>query len=104
MSHNDYGILIIWLAGLSSCRDPRATPELGVAPAGAGAPVSISPVTPRAAAIDLGVAPLAVDERGVPRLLRGTGPVSAKNAIPASPGAGATAGATVAARPHVVRP
>ena len=78
------------VALLLSCSDPRSAPATG--PASPGAAVPIVPMTPVAAAIDLGTMPLSVDDRGVPHLLRGS-------TAPAMPAATATA----SARMHVAR-
>ncbi|HMG56340.1 MAG TPA: M36 family metallopeptidase, partial [Kofleriaceae bacterium] len=55
--------------------------------------VPLAPMTPIAAAIDLGVTPFAIDEAGVPRLLRGTTTMPRMSA----------ADATTTARMHVER-
>src|SRR5258708_6438814 len=74
-------------AFLLNCSDPQPPPT--TSPPSRGVPVV--PVTPVAAAIDLGVTPMSIDEVGVPRLLRG----GAKTAMmPASD-------ATASARMHV---
>jgi hypothetical protein len=82
------------VALLLSCGDSQSPPT--GAPPTPTDPGTVVPMTPVAAAIELGTTPLAVDERGVPRLLRGSA------AMPAMP---ALAGADVvtAARQHVER-
>src|SRR5215475_3213199 len=76
---------------LASCMDPTPPPPSGAPPPSAK-PVPITAMTPVAAAIDLGVVPFAVDEHGIPRLLRG-GPALQVQAPTAS----------AAARLHVQR-
>src|SRR5512143_3217092 len=56
---------------LTSCTDPAAPPPGGAPPPPPTPVTAITAMTPVAAAIDLGVEPFAVDEHGVPRLLRG---------------------------------
>src|SRR5262249_29018335 len=75
---------------LTSCTDPATPPPSGAPPS--PKPVPITTMTPVAAAIDLGVVPFAVDEHGIPRLLRG-GPALQMAAPTAS----------AAARMHVQR-
>jgi hypothetical protein len=76
---------------LVNCTDPTPPPP-GGAPPPSARPVPITAMTPVAAAIDLGVVPFAVDEHGIPRLLRG-GPALQVQAPTAS----------AAARLHVQR-
>jgi hypothetical protein len=82
-------LLLAPMVLLASCTDPALPP-----PGGAPPPVRtpITAMTPVAAAIDLGVVPFAVDEHGIPRLLRG-GPALQMSAPTAS----------AAARMHVQR-
>jgi hypothetical protein len=85
-------VLLGSIALLSSCADPQPPPTTVATPP-ASAAIPLSKPTPVTAAIELGAMPLAVDEAGVPRLLRG-GP-----AMPAMAGADAS----TAARQHVER-
>src|SRR5689334_17780137 len=68
-------LLLVPIALLGSCSDPTSqSPPTGAPPTGApptAAPVAITPMTPVTAAIRLGTTPLAIDEHGIPRLLRG---------------------------------
>ncbi|HEX3473907.1 MAG TPA: M36 family metallopeptidase [Kofleriaceae bacterium] len=57
---------------LISCTDPAAPPPSGAPPPAPYRITAITAMTPVAAAIDLGVVPFAVDEHGIPRLLRGS--------------------------------
>src|SRR5882672_7633790 len=82
-------LLLAPMVLLISCTDP-ATPPPGGGPPPARTPITA--MTPVAAAIDLGVVPFAVDEHGIPRLLRG-GPALQMSAPTAS----------AAARMHVQR-
>jgi uncharacterized protein (TIGR03382 family) len=76
---------------LLSCGDP--SPQPAAAPARPSTPVTTVPATPAATALRLGATPLAVNDRGVPHLLRGT------EATPKLPAADATS----TARQHVAR-
>jgi hypothetical protein len=58
------------IALLISCSDPTSQPPAATTPP-TGAPNTMTPMTPVAAAIHLGMTPLAVDEHGIPRLIRG---------------------------------
>jgi hypothetical protein len=80
------------VALLLSCGDPLTPPTVAT-PRSTSAAVPIVPRTAVAFAIDLGATPLAVDEEGVPRLLRGSA------TMPAMP----AADATTSARKHVER-
>ncbi|HMG56798.1 MAG TPA: hypothetical protein VK601_25025, partial [Kofleriaceae bacterium] len=60
------------IALLVSCSDPTSDPPPPSPPA--VQPVPITPMTPVAAAIRLGVTPLGIDEHGVPRLLQAQSP------------------------------
>src|SRR6185436_3287739 len=79
------------VALLMSCGDPQPPPTTPTSDPPAAVP--LVPLTPVAAALQLGATPLAVDETGTPTLLRG-GP-----AIPRMAGRDATS----AARMHVER-
>src|SRR5512140_503885 len=78
---------------LLSCSGPHSSPTTRTPPTPTSTAVPISKLTPHAAAIGLGAIPLAVDDTGVPHLLRGD---AAMPAIPA-------ADATTSARMHVQR-
>src|SRR4051812_28285726 len=83
------GWLIGALALVASCGEPMPAAP----PPAPGAMIPLAPVTPVAAAIQRGALPLAIDDHGLPRLLRGTPAVPP--VIAADP--------TTAARLHVER-
>jgi MYXO-CTERM domain-containing protein len=80
------------VALLLNCGDPQPPPPVAT-PDPPGAAVPLAPMTPVAAAIQLGAMPLAVDETGTPILLRGGSTVPRMRAVDA----------TSAARMHVAR-
>lgn len=69
MAPHTRSLFLAPIALLISCSDSTSDPPTAAPPPAAN-PVPITAMTPVAAAIQLGVTPLAIDEHGVPRLLR----------------------------------
>ena len=67
---------------LQGCGDNRQTSGVSSAPSRGTIGVELAPATPAQRAIAAGTTPLAIDEEGVPRLLRGTDAVAFPAATP----------------------
>src|SRR5882672_3614380 len=86
MAINSRRLVLGSLAFLLNCGDPLPSGTPGTA-------VPIAPMTPVAAAIELGVVPFAINESGIPLMMRGGA------TMPTMP----AADATTSARMHVAR-